>query len=78
MGQSLPQPGGLFFLSAAAELFPRLVGFEQGLLHDPGKIDLTLQARLQLQARQKRKVFAALCQRLLVIFSAGVHAVPYR
>ncbi len=58
MGQQPAQPGRLLGLVPVGDALPRQVRFQQRLLHDARKVDLALQTRVDLGARQQGQVGA--------------------
>src|SRR5262249_37256069 len=73
VGQDAPQPRGLLSADLGAETRPGLVGFEQGLLHHAGQVDLALQPRVELKAGQQAEVGPVALQRLVRTLAFGVH-----
>jgi hypothetical protein len=61
-GQDLPQPGRHFLCRAAAELRQRLVGLQQGLLHQVGSVEAGQQSSIEVAACQQEQVIAVTVQ----------------
>ena len=70
VGQHSPQPGEVLCLAVAAELVALLVRFEQGPLHQVGRIDLAAEPRVEVAAGPEAQVVP---EALRV-----VHAAPYK
>jgi hypothetical protein len=62
----LPQPSRSLGSTLAVELIPRLVGLEQRLLDDVGRIEFCLPARIELKPRQQSQVIPEAFQVLAV------------
>jgi hypothetical protein len=57
-GENATEPSGKFRFGRAAKLLEMPVGFEQGFLHQIGRVGFALQARANLRASQKHQVAA--------------------
>jgi hypothetical protein len=63
VSQDLPQPGSELGLGLTAELVALLVRLEQGLLHQVGRVELALQADVQLRRDEHAQVVPVALQR---------------
>ena len=62
VGEDAPQPCGLFGGRAAAKLLAVLVGLDERLLHDVGRIEFAAQPRVELEAGQQMQVIPVVFQ----------------